>query len=123
MLEQVRRLREQGVSAEELERYKEMVRCGMEVMCDSPEQLADWLGRQELLLPAGRTFTPEQYVRRQEALTLDELQGIVGEVLGEERANLAVVGPFGEKQHRQLERIFPAEHIETAHISEGVGTQ
>ena len=108
-LEEVARLARQGVDPEELERYKETVRCGMEIMCDRPGRLAEWFGKQELLLPADKIMTPQRYVAKQEALTLDRLRAAARGLFDTSGAALAVVGPFQQQDAQKLRCLFPAE--------------
>ena len=108
-LEVVRKFREEGANAEELERYKENARCGMEILCDRVYHLADWFGRQELLLRPDQLVTPQQYVARQEALTEDGLREVVRDVFADGGGNIAVVGPFDERGEERLRELFPAE--------------
>ena len=110
-LDAVGELVEGGVEPEELERHKETVRCGMEIMCDRPQRLADWFGRQELLLRPEPLMTPAAYVAKHVALTQAELSRVLSEFLAEGGSNLAVVGPFSEAQQERLRRLFPAEEI------------
>ncbi len=113
-LEVVENLRREGVTADELERYKESVRCGMEILCDRPQGLADWLSWQELLLRPERLMTPEEFVSRQEAITEEGLNEVIEDVFAADNANLAVVGPFGPGEEKKLARLFPAEVAMTA---------
>ena len=108
----VRQFREGGVSAEELEWCKESVRCGTDIMCDQPHELAEWLGRQELLLRPERLMTPQEFVQRQEALTCESMAEVIGQIFREEQGNLAVVGPFGEREADALRARFPAEEAD-----------
>ena len=110
-LEVVAGMASEGVSEEELMRYKQSSICAIEVMCDRPNHIAEWIGKQELLLPAGKVLSPGQYVRKQEALTLEEVQQVIEEVFASGGGNLAVVGPFDEEQKSRLAALFPAEEI------------
>ena len=105
----IEQFRREGVTPAELESYKEMVRCGMEIMCDKPGQLADYMGRQELLLPPEEVLTPAQFVARQEALTTTGLHEVIRDICVPASSNLAVVGPFDVGQKDRLTALFPAE--------------
>jgi predicted Zn-dependent peptidase len=100
---------EDGLSKEELERYKESVRCGIDILTDRPHALADWLARQEVILGPEQLITPEEFVARQEALTREGTHRVIRDVLGGENANMAVVGPYGAEQTEALRELFPAE--------------
>ena len=106
--------RAEGVRSEELESYKENVRCGMDIMCDRPDRLADYLGRQELLLPPEKVRPPARFVEEQEALSCADLQEVIEDIFDPENANLAVVGPFGEAKKREIAQRFPAEEVQPA---------
>ncbi len=114
VLEVIGELVQGGFSAQELERYKESARCGMEILCDHPARLADWFGKQELFLGTEGVVTPEQYVSKQEGLSLEDLDRVLREVFVEAGGNLAVVGPFDEDHRRAMQRIFPAEEVREA---------
>jgi len=78
-------------------------------MCDRPHRLADWFGRQELLLRPERLVTPQQYVARHEALTVDGLLEVTQHVLANSEGNIAMVGPFDQADLPRLRELFPAE--------------
>jgi len=103
----------ENFTADELGRYKESARCGMEILCDNAAHVADWFGKQELLLGGDRVLSPEDYIARQEALTLDSLRQALDEALTHSGANLAVAGPFADEQKRRMCELFPAEEAET----------
>lgn len=111
-LEVIGQMRAQGIQEQELERYKETVRCGIEIMCDRPERLAEWFGKQELLLAPEDISTPAEHIKRQEALTLDRIKEVGEELFDPAGANLAVVGPFKEEHRERLRERFPAEEAE-----------
>jgi predicted Zn-dependent peptidase len=54
--------------------------------------VAGWLGAQELLL--GRVLTVDEVLARIEAVTVDDIRRIAGELLAPQRGVLAAVGPF-----------------------------
>ncbi len=108
-LEVIEKIVKNGVTADELERYKETVRCRMGIMCDRPQHLADWFGRQELLLRPERLLTQAAYVAQREALTEADLLDVLRDVLADRNRNLVVVGPFSPAQKDQLHELFPGE--------------
>ncbi|MFP4026833.1 MAG: M16 family metallopeptidase [Candidatus Brocadiia bacterium] len=108
-LDVIEEVRNDGLKEDELEAYKETIRCGMDMMCDRPDRLADYMARQCLLLPEDRIRTPGQYVKEQEDLTTHDLVEVIDTIFRPENANLAVVGPFEEKHEAELSELFPAE--------------
>ena len=107
------RTRQDGFTPEELARHKEGACCGVEMLCDSATRLADWFGRQELLVGPEATVTPQTFVERQQALTLDDLSSALAQSTGD-GAVLVAVGPHGEGDCERLRKMFPAEEVELA---------
>jgi len=108
----IREFRDAGVSDDEMERYKENVRCGMDIMCDRPQHLAEWLGNQELLLRPEHLMTPHEFAAKQEGLTKERMAEVLAELLKDSESNLAVVGPLGKREANELRKLFPAEEVE-----------
>ncbi len=98
-----------GFSGQELERYKESARCGMDILCDRPAQLADWFGKQELFLGLENLRSPRDYVQAQQDLMHRDLSVVMQQVLVEWGSNFCVVGPFGEEEAQALRALLPAE--------------
>ena len=113
VLEVIERTRQDGFTSEELARHKEGACCGMDMLCDSATRLADWFGRQELLLGPEATVTPQAYIERQQALTLDDLSSALARAQGGS-AVLVALGPHGEAERERLRELFPAEEVEWA---------
>lgn len=109
-LDVVQHARSEGFTQAEMERYKESVRCGIEILCDHPEAVTDWFGKQELLIEPDQIISFEEYIRRQEALAPDQLRDVLCEIL-DGGANLVVVGPYGEAERDGVQRAFPAEEV------------
>jgi len=105
-------LAEDGPAEDELERYKETARCGTEIMCDRPERVADWFGKQELLVESEHIMTPGEYLEQQEAITMERLGDTIEEVLQSDEARLAVVGPYEDEHEEKLKEAFPAEEVQ-----------
>jgi predicted Zn-dependent peptidase len=110
-LEVIRETREGGFDADELARHKEGVRCGVEMLNDRPDHLADWYGRQELLLGSGEVVSPAEYVARQEGLCAEDLRGALQDFVRPERAHLVCVGPFQDAAPDELAALFPARKV------------
>ncbi len=111
VMEVIAEFREEGIIEDELESYKENARCGMDIMCDRPDRLANYLGRQELLLPEEEVKPPGQFVEEQEKLTPEDLSGVIEDIFTPENANLSVVGPFEERDKKGITEMFPSEEV------------
>ena len=112
-LAEIDEFRVEGVTPEELERYKESVRCGMDILCDRPHRLADWLGGQEVLLRPDKLMMPEDFTARQEAISRDGLNEVIRDMFSAPNGNMAVVGPFSDGEQGRMAELFPAEEAKT----------
>jgi len=103
-LEEIRRLVDEGVSETQLREIQERVACGMEILEDSPPDVAEWLGAREVLLSPERLVTPAGEAERVKAVTAGEIGRAAAEVFRPERRSLVVVGPTSWGQRRRIQR-------------------
>jgi predicted Zn-dependent peptidase len=96
VLEELARLREEGVSDEELHRARELAKGRLLLRLEDTRNLSGWLGGQELLL--GQVRTPEEVIAAMEAVTTADVQRVAAALLGPEQVHLAVVGPFPSEE-------------------------
>ena len=64
--------------------------------------VSSWIGGQELL--RGEIRSVDEVVAAIEAVTIDEVQRVAGEILRDDRANLSVVGPY--RKQARFERLL-----------------
>ncbi|KPK61808.1 MAG: hypothetical protein AMK73_07660 [Planctomycetes bacterium SM23_32] len=113
----LRQTRADGFAADELARYKEAASCGMEMLCDQASPLADWFGRQELLLEPQHVRTPEEHVQRQQALTLGDLHAAMEEMASEAGVTLVAVGPYEERELTAMRGLLAAEEADAPGVN------
>ena len=92
LLEEVVRLRDGGVTDEELEKAKELSKGRLLLRMEDTRAVSGWLGGQELL--NGFVRTPEEIVALVEAVTTDDVRRIATKLMAGDRLTMAVVGPF-----------------------------
>ena len=92
LVEELSRLREHGVSEEELHKAKELSKGRLLLRMEDTRSVSGWLGGQEML--NGMVRTPDDIVELIEAVTLDDMSRVARRVLEEDRLSLAIVGPF-----------------------------
>nr|WP_218566441.1 pitrilysin family protein [Vallicoccus soli] len=91
--EQLDLVREEGLTAEELERGKGQLRGSLVLGLEDTGSRMSRLGKSELV--HGELLTVEESLARIEAVTLEDVRAVAADVLGGPRT-LAVVGPFDE---------------------------
>ncbi len=100
ILEQLRSVKE-NVTEGELTRAKELSKGRLYLRLEDSRNVALWYGGQELLLQ--QILSMDDVISIVDAVSLDELKGVAGDVLVEAGLNLAVTGPVkDEKPLRQL---------------------
>jgi predicted Zn-dependent peptidase len=95
ILGELDRLRQEPIPEDELQKAVEFVRGRLALLMEDSFSLAAWYSRQELLGP--EVLGPEESVTHLEAVKPAEIQRLAQTLFQEERLNLAIVGPLGQK--------------------------
>jgi predicted Zn-dependent peptidase len=90
ILEQLDQLKE-TVSELELTKAKELFKGRLLLRMENSRNVAGWIGAQETLV--GRIFSIEEVVSLVDAITADDLQQLVQELMLDNRLRVAIVGP------------------------------
>ena len=109
ILRQIRILREEGVSEQELDRVKDRVACQMDFLLDSPSDLTEWFGVRELLTAPEKLETPADEMERLRAVTTNDVNRVIREYLVPERRGLVLVGASSWRQRRRIAAILAKE--------------
>ena len=80
----------------ELEKARELSKGRMLLRMEDSRSVAMWMGAQETLTGSVRTI--DEVVDRLDAVSTDDIKRVAGDLISEERLNLAVVGPFRSEQ-------------------------
>lgn len=95
-LAEIKRIKTENISDEELSRAKENLKGHMYLSLEESMQVADFLAEQELLW--GNIKDPDQVAAELEKVTADEIKELANVIFDRKNLNLAVVGPFKEKE-------------------------
>jgi predicted Zn-dependent peptidase len=93
-LEEIERLKREGVSAEELERAKDSLKGSLMLSLESTTNRMTSLARSEIYF--GRQFTLDEILEGIDAVTAAEVQRLAQELFRPDHTALAAVGPFNE---------------------------
>ncbi|HVM90734.1 MAG TPA: pitrilysin family protein [Verrucomicrobiae bacterium] len=85
------------VGPDELRRSKDFVRGKLTLALEDSSAYADWYGRQWLFQK--KLESPEQRLKRLEAVTAKELKSLAKELFRKEHMAAAVIGPFGAQEN------------------------
>ena len=103
--EELRKLRDLAVPADELARAKEFRKGRILMSLEDSQALASWLSSNEILY--GDVPTPEEVTARIDAVTIADVQGLAQDLFTPSRYSLAIVGPDADEARwqRLLERL------------------
>jgi predicted Zn-dependent peptidase len=99
---ELKKLRDEPVEAEELQRAKQYLVGKMLLGLEDSEQVAEYYGLQKLL--EDRIESPDEANAAMEAVTAAEVQEVAREIFTDEALRLAVCGPFDKKE--ELEKLM-----------------
>jgi len=89
-----------GVTPDELTRAKELSKGRLQLRLEDSQQVALWLGSQELL--KRQILDVDEVISIIDAVGVDELGQVAGKLLSSHRLNLAVVGPVKNEPAAEL---------------------
>lgn len=96
MAAELRKLRDQPVPEDELERTKTLRKGRLLMGLEDSRSVASWVGGQEATY--GEIKTPEEIMEEIDAVTVAQVQELAGELFRPEKYSLAVIGPDQDEQ-------------------------
>lgn len=100
---ELERIRDHGPTTEELTKARELSKGRMLLRMEDTRSVSGWVGAQDLLLGCVRTV--EDAVAEMDAVTIEDLQRVAGEMLDPRKSYLAVVGPY--KSDKKFAALLP----------------
>jgi predicted Zn-dependent peptidase len=92
VLDEMTRLRDVGVTPEELHKAKELSKGRLLLRMEDTRSVSGWLGGQEILNNAIKA--PDEVVELVDAVTIDDIDRVARQIMRDEQLAVAVVGPF-----------------------------
>jgi predicted Zn-dependent peptidase len=96
VLEECKKLKEELVSDEELNKVKECLIGNMRLSLESSDDIANFYGGQGLLKKEIKSA--EQKAQELRKVTAREIKNLANEIFKDNKLNLALIGPFKEKE-------------------------
>jgi predicted Zn-dependent peptidase len=94
IVEELRKLRDDGVPEDELRRNKELRKGRLLMGLEDSRSVASWVGSQELVY--GEIKTPEEVMEEIEAVTAEQVHELSTELFRPDRLSLALIGPYDD---------------------------
>ncbi len=94
ILSQYKKIRDEGVPEEELQRTKDLIRGRSVIRLESSDDMANWYGKQAALKDAVRT--PEQFFSEVDKVSCEDIKRIAKDIFKDKGLNLALIGPYDD---------------------------
>ena len=104
ILEELRKVKKHGITKEELIKAQEFLKGHLILEMEDCSSVADWYGRQELLV--GKIKTPEQKIAEIMKVTKKQIDASARNIFQTQKMNLALIGPYkNEKEFKKFLKI------------------
>ncbi|MBI2356371.1 MAG: insulinase family protein [Candidatus Doudnabacteria bacterium] len=100
ILDELRKIKEQGISSRELKKAKEYMKGKIALAMEDPHDKLEWYLGQEAFI--GKIKTIKQAFEELDDVTADDVAAVAGNVIKNETLSMALIGPFPDKT--QFER-------------------
>jgi len=97
-------LRDKKITAKELQKSKDYLKGAISLSLDSSDSQASFYGMQELL--EKNILTPEEKFAKIDEVTVDDIKTIAEDIFTPDKLNMAIIGPFEEKDSEGLKRLL-----------------
>ena len=104
IMDELTLLRTDGPTDEELQKARELSKGRLMLRMEDTRAVSGWIGAQQLLLGAVRSV--EDAVAEMDAVTIDNVRRVAGELIDLSKAHLAVVGPY--RSDKRFAALLPA---------------
>lgn len=95
IVDELRKIKEEGVSEEELQKVKEYRLSGLVLHLETTEDYANFYGREEVV--KNKATVPAERAKEIEAVTKKQVEQVANYLISSLQANLAIIGPYTKK--------------------------
>jgi predicted Zn-dependent peptidase len=99
-----KKLRDETIEEKELQKAKDFLLGNFAIGLETSEDVADYFGFQELLKE--KILYPKDYVKKIKAVTVEDIQKVLKEIVKEKNLNLALIGPFESKDSESFSKLL-----------------
>ncbi|MDO8530175.1 MAG: pitrilysin family protein [bacterium] len=104
VLDEYRDLKNKKITPKELKKAKDYLRGSMALSLDGTDSQASFYANQEVM--GQELMTPEEKLKMIDKVTVSDIKKVAEDIFKNEKLNLAVIGPFDEKDKAQLEKLL-----------------
>jgi predicted Zn-dependent peptidase len=103
IISELKKIRDEGISEDELKKVREFRLAGLVLHLETAEDYAHFYGREEVV--KGKASLPKDRAGEIEKVKIAAVHKVAKELILKKHANLALVGPFGEKEKARFLKI------------------
>lgn len=96
ILSEYKKIKDKRISADELDKAKEHIKGNMLLNLETSDELASFIAGQEILKK--EILTPEEVFKQIDKVSIDDIGRVAQDIFKAEKLNLALIGPFKEKE-------------------------
>lgn len=96
ILDEYKKLAKTLVDKKELERTKNLIRGRLAIQFESSDNVASWYGKHMVL--RDKILTPEEFLKAMDKVSAEDIKRVARDIFDSKKLNLAVIGPFREKE-------------------------
>lgn len=104
IMTEYRKILTEDIPPKELKKAKDYMIGNFSIGLETSEDVADFFGFQELLHED--ILKPADYVKKIQAVTAADIKKVMREIMQEKNLNLALIGPFEEKDTKSFEKLL-----------------
>ena len=104
MITMKQKIKEKKITEKELQKAKDYLRGTMSLSLDSSDSQASFYGVQEVMEKT--ILTPEEKLKKIDAVSVSDIKKIAEDIFLPEKLNLALIGPFEEKDAEMLKGLL-----------------
>ncbi len=104
VLKEYKDLKTKKITADELKKAKDYLKGSTYLSLDSTDAQTSFYASQEVIEQT--MLTPEEKLKMIDKVTVEDIQRIAKDIFKPEKLNLAVIGPFEEKDKEKLEKLL-----------------
>ena len=96
ILDEIKKIREKGVTLEELNRAKDYIEGTLKLSLEDSAALASWYSKQILL--TSKALSPQEKLAKFKKVSRQDIQRVANFLFKNQNPNLALIGPFKDKK-------------------------
>ena len=103
-LKEYQDLKNNGITAKELKKAKDYLRGATSLSLDATDAQASFYAGQEVM--GEKVLTPEEKLKMIDKVSAGDIKKVAEDIFTNEKLNLAVIGPFEEKEKEKFQRLL-----------------